>query len=1015
MSSFENGILEVFDRFTLPECDDREYRAVKLENGLTAFLVSDKETKISGCCLTVNIGAMYSPKNLQGLAHFLEHMLFCGTRKYPDVDEYQKFILSHGGKRQGITTRSTTTYYFEIKNEAFTEALDRFSSFFIEPIFCKKMVEKEVSAIENEFHLKYQSDDRVRFHLLAQLSEESHPLNCFTTGNKETLLDNPEKLNIDVHKELLEFYNRYYSSNIMSVLIYGKENIDVLQNYSVKFFSKIPNNNVACMDYDMLFKNNPPYSTSNSIGKFIKLIPYETDKRLKIYFPLPPLDKYTESCAYAYVSHVISHKGEGSISSVLRRKKLATSASFFITNDDPCALAQFGVVLTDLGYNNIKEVVRVIFSFLMLFKSTPIIPELVSEFIGLTESCFKYQPKPSIIDLFGIPAKYLKYRCKPEEIISLGFVVKDFSEKDVYMISDFLNINNCFMLLSSKNIEEEYKNNPESFKTEYYYNSKYSISEFDSDIRETLSEIDSNQTVELGLFLPKPNQFVSTDFSIVNEQIKCTNDFDRVPELLVLDGLVNEDYNTPRVWFKPDTTFNSPHSIINMRLVITNIPNIVVEKMFSKYKCFQNELIFQVFGEILERVMYRCLHQYSSDIQAASLSYNINYNARTNVFVIQGVGLSQKLDYLVTFLFDILFNKTTSEEHYEEAINLIKKDWENKIQKPNLITFSLECVSETLSPQFYNKKEKLLLLENFSHKLFCDIRLSFFRHCKLEGLIMGNYLVSDAKKMVVNYWNNLNNFTNSIQLGASFEVVEVEPFSVIRLNSDLYTLNYLPNPSDKNGCWLLSFYVGEFDVKTQAICDVILPFITSEIFAELRTNQQLAYVVRATQVFTSPVIIVGYYIQSSEFNNSLVLKRLLEFHTNKVKSQLRDKLDNQLFKKLLDSAIQTLSSNPKSIFDEYKSYLHEINERSFIFNIRKMKVEILKKLEYQEFIEFYDRVWNSKSILTEIRSQIDSEKRSEEADFESFYIPKEYRQVDPINLISRDPNALRVFLEEKLS
>ncbi|KAH8740194.1 hypothetical protein FG386_001855 [Cryptosporidium ryanae] len=1014
MSDFKNGILEVVNGITLPECDDREYRALKLENGLTVFLVSDKETKISGCCLTVNIGAMYSPKNLNGLAHFLEHMLFCGTKKYPDVDEYQKFILSHGGKRQGVTTRSTTTYYFEIKNDVFTEALERFSLFFVEPLFCKKMVEKEVSAIENEFHLKYQSDERVRFHLLAQLSDESHPLNCFTTGNKETLLDNPAKLNIDVHKELLEFYYRYYSSNIMSVLIYGKEDIDVLQDYSVRFFSKVPNNNVTCMDYDFIFKNNPPYSTSNSIGKLIKLIPYETDKRFKVYFPLPPLDKYIEGCAYTYISHVISHRGEGSISSILRKKKLATNASFFITNDDPCALAQFNVVLTDLGYSNIKEVIHVIFNFIMLFRSTPVIPELVSEFIGLTESCFKYQPKLSILDLFGLPAKYLKYKCKLKEIFSIGCRVKNFSEKEVYMILEFLNVNNCFMLLSSKNVEEEYNSHPESFKTEYYYNTKYSISEFDDEIKEILNQANVDKAIELGLLLPKPNPFVSTEFGILNQQQKCVNDFDRVPELLILDELEDEPCNTPRVWFKPDTTFNSPHSIINMRLAITNIPNVTTENKYSEFKCFPNELIFQVFGEIFDKVMYRCLHQYSSDIQAACLSYNINYNARTNVFVIEGTGLSQKLDYLVTFIFDVLFNETTNKEHYDEAIILIKKDWENKINKPNLTTFSLECVSETLSPHFFSKREKLLLLEIFSHRLFCDIRLNFFKYCKLEGLIMGNYLISDARKIVINYWNKLNNFRNNIDLSASFEVIEVEPFSVIRLERDLYTLNYLPSLSDKNGCWLLSFYVGKFDVKTQAICDVILPFITSEIFAELRTNQQLAYIVRATQIFTSPAIIVGYYIQSSEFNNSLVLKRLLEFHTHKVKSELRSKLDNKLFDKLVDSAVQTLSSSPKSIFDEYKSYLHEINERSFLFDIRKRKVEILKDLDYQDFIEFYDKIWDSKSILTEVRSQIDNEKKSGETNSESFYIPKEYRQIDPINLVSRDPNTSRVFLGQNI-
>ncbi|OII72477.1 insulinase-like peptidase [Cryptosporidium ubiquitum] len=1016
-------LIRKVDNIILPECEDRKYRALELKNGLTAFLVSDKETKISGCSLTVYVGAMYSPKNLNGLAHFLEHMLFCGTKKYPNVDEYQKFIANHGGKRQGSTTRSTTTYYFEIKNDAFNEALDRFSSFFTEPLFCKKMSEKEVSAIENEFHLNYHNDERIRFHLLAQLADKSHPLNCFTTGNKETLEIKPKELGINLHSELLKFYSSYYSSSIMSVILYGKEDLNTLEKYAIEYFSKIPNHQVKCFDYTKLFMETPPYTKETSIGKIIKLVPNETDKRLKIYFPLPPLDKYSDSCAPAYITHIIGHRGEGGISSILRSKKLATSASFTITNEDPCALAQFGVVLTDEGYNNIGQVLEVIFNFLALFKATPIIPELVSEFIAITKAGFTYQPKFSIRDLFSLPTKYLKYKCNFEEILSFGWVVNQFSEDHVFSILEYLNNENYFILLSSQAIDEEYKANPEKFTIEHYYGTKYNVSELNENLLSIINSSSSEKALKLGLILPKPNPFVSTDFSIVNPQKECINDYSRIPKLLNFDGLITENetnnYNINthplKMWFKPDTTFNSPHSLINMRLVAEKMFDLTENLGFEKLSNFSNELVFQVFGEILNQVMYRSLHEFSSDILAASLSYTINFNARTNVFVLQGLGLSQKLNHLVSIMFENLYNGTEVKKYYDEAILILSKDWKNKIIKPNLISFSLECISESLSPFFFNRQEKLNVLELFTFELFCSIRRYFLANCRLEGLIMGNFSELNAKHISIQHWKNLIDFQKSLGNETKSGGTKVEQFSIVDLKENIYTLSYVPNNSNKNGCWMLSFFLGGYELKKQVLCDLILPFITSEVFADLRTSQQLAYVVRATQVFSSPAIIIGYYLQSSEYTNALTLERLLEFHVKKTKMELKIKLNEEMFIKLKDSTIQTLLSNPKSIFDEYKTYLHEINEKSYIFDIRQKKIDILNSIKYEDFIDFYDSIWTSKSVLTEIRSQIDDSKSSGEGCiYKSPSIPKEYLKLENISQISRNKNTPMISLEDKV-
>ena len=107
--------------------DDRAYRFIKLKNDLRCLLVSDKDLEQSACCMYVNVGSLHDPTHVNGLAHFLEHMLFLGTKKYPVENSYSQYILKNGGMKNAATSEDHTYYYFNIKNEAFPGAVDIFS------------------------------------------------------------------------------------------------------------------------------------------------------------------------------------------------------------------------------------------------------------------------------------------------------------------------------------------------------------------------------------------------------------------------------------------------------------------------------------------------------------------------------------------------------------------------------------------------------------------------------------------------------------------------------------------------------------------------------------------------------------------------------------------------------------------------------------------------------------------------------------------------------------------------
>lgn len=71
----------ITDQLESPELDDRQYRVIQLPNQLEALLVHDAETDKASASVNVNVGSFSDPKELAGLAHYLEHMLFMGTKK----------------------------------------------------------------------------------------------------------------------------------------------------------------------------------------------------------------------------------------------------------------------------------------------------------------------------------------------------------------------------------------------------------------------------------------------------------------------------------------------------------------------------------------------------------------------------------------------------------------------------------------------------------------------------------------------------------------------------------------------------------------------------------------------------------------------------------------------------------------------------------------------------------------------------------------------------------------------
>ncbi|WEL38830.1 secreted/periplasmic Zn-dependent insulinase-like peptidase [Encephalitozoon hellem] len=209
--------------------DTMEYEHVEMPNGINGLIISDPGLDKCSCAVSVKVGSLDNPESAQGLAHFLEHMLFMGTEKYPDEDEFTGFLSKNNGGYNATTYGETTIYYFDIAPEAFEEGVDRLADFFKTPLLKQDSVEREVSAVHSEFCNGLGSDDWRIWRMIGRCCKKDVPMSKFSTGNYDTLRRE------GIWEEMKEFWRTKYSCDKMCVVIYGNKSPGELKELLKKF------------------------------------------------------------------------------------------------------------------------------------------------------------------------------------------------------------------------------------------------------------------------------------------------------------------------------------------------------------------------------------------------------------------------------------------------------------------------------------------------------------------------------------------------------------------------------------------------------------------------------------------------------------------------------------------------------------------------------------------------------------------------------------------------------------
>lgn len=347
------------------EFDDLNYHIRTLDNGLRVLFIEDELATKSYTSMNVSIGSDANSPEFPGLAHFLEHMLFIGSKKYPSSNHYSNTVTEGQGTTNAYTSSDHTHYYFSCKHRMLYTILDIFCNFFVEPLLDPKYIEKEASAVDAE-HQKNLSSNSWRIdRLYNYVFLKNDPVRSgFSTGNKETLLS---KGNQKIIKKLREFYNKYYTTDRMVLTIVhnriDSEFIDIIDN----IFSDIPKKKHHDVQYNPIALPNTPNGTYDFLQ--VKNSCEGTDLGLRMYLRESNKNTYVTTKSYGVLNYLISHRSDNGLYAILTKTGLITymesyiSASYF---HDTIMDIHFG--LTQYGIDNRESIIMLVLAYLSHFR-----------------------------------------------------------------------------------------------------------------------------------------------------------------------------------------------------------------------------------------------------------------------------------------------------------------------------------------------------------------------------------------------------------------------------------------------------------------------------------------------------------------------------------------------------------------------------------------------------------------------------------------------------------------------
>lgn len=796
---------------------DANYKTLKiaLRNGIKVLLISDSSLSESSASLSVNAGSWDDPNESPGMAHFVEHLLFLGTEAYPKESDYPQYILERGGEYNGLTKYDRTSYGFSVPKQAFSGALDRFSHFFIDPLFTPSAIQREVNAVHHEFEDSIEDDGVRVWRVLKENGNSEHPNKKLSCGNLESLARTSRS-------DIVKWFKTHYRPEEMRVVLMANEPLGSLAEKASYYFSRIPS-----LDEKKKIKQQRSDMTSlNQRGHVVCIKPAFKGRFLCLTWELPAFFLTLENSKAAQLLEMaLDHESEGSLSKILEKEGLAqkVDATFWRISQEH-GFFMMDVFLTEEGTSRYEEVISRCFQALERIKELGI-PEYLLEGLKLkqaaqqessSESNFDYVIKVSsdLLDeeIEGYPNK--TYTIKSDLIAKANSLLRGLSPFE------------CIYFLIALPEEAGVKLS----RIERWMGSEYVIRKIPES--KLLQWSQENPYLEIA--------FQSEEETLRSEKKQPDEAEEESPTLTLL-----VDNERARIrWTESGPEQDSIDSCfsIAMPLMSSSVKQVALSEIFI-YQL--NELLKEEFVSS-EEVFWNL------EVEGVDVSFFLS------------VPKEGYLEYFRRF-FSVLRNTTTSKAQFER---IKKMSIDSYSGDPSPLEYAHQLLDSFLSPLYYTKMELYHAFFDLKFEEYESFQESYFDQIFLEGVFLGE----TNQNQLLELWQQISSILDVEPY--DLEKDRGKEFGFPQEGQSYFVLQ----KTHRHGnALILLIEAGEVSQDLQPAHKVLAMLFRSEFYYELRTKQQTAYTLYAWAEKVNEKIYHCFAVQSSTHAPLDLLMRVEEF------------------------------------------------------------------------------------------------------------------------------------------
>ena len=840
--------------------DNRQYEVIELANKMRVLLVSDPKAVKSLASLALPVGSLQDPADQQGLAHYTEHMVLMGSKKYPEPASFSQFLNRHAGSYNASTASYRTAFYFEVENSAFNHALDYLAQAIANPVLDPKFADKERNAVNAELTMARSNDGFRIGQVDSETINQKHPASQFSGGNLETLSD---KSTSKLHDALVNFHNNYYSANIMVGVVYSNQSINKLAKLAETTFGQIPNKNIQAPKVDQTAM------PSDVLAKQITMLPAQPKKLMLLQFPIENnLVKFADK-SDEYIAYLISNRSQNTLSEQLQKQGLIENIS---ASSDPIRYGNSGVLsinvsLTDDGLAQKDKVIAAIFNYLQLIQKDGVKDTYYEELKKVLALEFKYQDiERDMSYVEWLSDQMLLYPI--QNILNADFIASHFDKDAIINRLKSLTPDNARIWTIAPNQPTD--------KVAYFVEAPYKIDAITSEQKSNWS----NLAKSFSFTLPELNPYIPDDFTIVNP---------------------NSNQSEPLEFNKRGNHIHFVSQYFGQEPKAAIVVSLRNDQAFSDAKS-------QVAFDLLDYLVSRNLAQLQFQANVAGIELS---TSRDNGLMVTANGFNQHLPEMVL----AVLNRYQQIIVDEQSLALAKSWYIQKldaIEHANSYQLAANPVNAlSVLPHYYERNLRRQITADISVNDIVAYRDALMTHSVPYMLSLGN--LSNQRSLDL-YHKIQEKFASNAQF---------TPIDNLKINAPL-TARITQTAKATDNALMMSYIPTNYDRNSSRILSYTLSKIISPwFFDQLRSNEQLGYAVFAVSMSVGDSSGISFIIQSNQYDPAYLLGRYQHFYPIMLqKLQALSKNDIEQYKKAVLEELtmppQTLNEELERYLADYR-------------------------------------------------------------------------------------------------